>query len=82
MEDEKHIATLENGDCKADIFTTAMPGQFNIRYCRQDGTVLGEETLSGLSTYRQREDEIQQRLQEICEQGRLEGAPLADAGEY
>ena len=82
MEDDKLIATLENGDCKADIFSTALPGQFTIRYCRQDGTVLGEESLSGLSTYRQRENEIQQRLQEICAQGHLEGSPLADAGEY
>jgi hypothetical protein len=76
------LATLEQGQCKAEIYETALPGQFSIRYCDSAGAVLAEEPLTGVSSYRQREQEILSRLQELCEGGKPQPAELADSGEY
>jgi|GEM_PF-3918402 len=79
---EVHLATIEEGLCKAEIYETAMPGQFSIRYCSQDGSVVAEEPLTGVSTYKQRELEIRSRLNELCAGRELPEAPLSDSGEY
>jgi hypothetical protein len=76
------IATLEDGTCVAEIFETAMPGQFTIRYRRQDGSVLTEESLTGVSSYRQREQEIRSRLRKVCKGHGIDDAALSDSGEY
>lgn len=76
------LATLEEGSCKAEVYETALPGQFSVRYLNADGTVAGEEPLTGVSTYKQREQEIRDRIGELCKGEPLAGAPLADSGEY
>jgi hypothetical protein len=76
------IATLQDGACVAEIFETAMPGQFTIRYRGQDGTVLAEESLTGVSSYKQREQEIRSRLSKVCQGHEIDEDPLSDAGEY
>lgn len=76
------IATLEDGACVAEIFEAAMPGQFTIRYRGQDGTVLAEEPLTGVSSYKQREQEIRRRLNKICQGHGIDEGLLSDAGEY
>jgi hypothetical protein len=76
------LAALENGKCKAEIYETALPGQFTVRYVDDAGGVLAEEQLSGVSSYRQRETEIRARLDELCAGGKVKTAALADSGEY
>jgi hypothetical protein len=76
------LATLEQGSCKAEIYETALPGQFSIRYCDSAGTTLAEEQLTGVSSYRQREQEILARLEELCAGGNPKSGELSDAGEY
>ncbi len=76
------LATLENGSCKAEIYEAALPGQFSVRFLSGDGTVLAEESLTGVSSYRQREQEIIQRLDEFCRGVEVKTEPLADSGEY
>jgi hypothetical protein len=76
------LATLEHGKCKAEIFETRLPGSFSVRYCGADGSVLAEEPLTGVSTFRQREKEILERLDELCSGKRPHGEPLTDSGEY
>jgi hypothetical protein len=76
------LATLEQGDCKAEIYETALPGQFTIRYVGASGQVLSEEQLSGVSSYRQREREILGRLGELCAGRHVKSAELSDSGEY
>lgn len=76
------LATLEHGGCKAEIYEEALPGQFSIRYYDSEGTVLAEEPLTGVSSYRQREQEILGRLQQLCEGGQPKPAELSDPGEY
>lgn len=76
------LATLEHGACKAEIYETALPGQFSIRYYDRVGKVLAEEELSGVSSYKQREQEILDRLQELCAGGEPKSAELSDSGEY
>ena len=78
----QQLAALENGKCKAEIYETALPGQFTIRYVDEAGGVICEEQLSGVSSYRQRENEILQRLNELCEGKAVKAAGLADPGEY
>jgi len=76
------LTALENGKCKAEIYETALPGQFTIRYLDEVGGVLFEEQLSGISSYRQRESEILRRLNELCAGRKVKSATLADSGEY
>jgi hypothetical protein len=76
------IAILEEGTCMAEILETAMPGQFTIRYRNRDGSVLAEESLTGVSSYKQREREIRSRLSKVCKGHEIDDAPLSDPGEY
>ena len=81
--EEQSVGTLNYSDLKADIYSTSLPGEFKVVYRDAAGSTLAEESLSGVSTYRQREPEILTRLQQLSEQGKL--APtseLADSGEY
>lgn len=71
------LAKLEDGTCVAEIFETAMPGQFTVRYSRQDGTVLAEESLTGVSSYKQREQEIRSRLSKVCQGDRIDEGHLS-----
>jgi hypothetical protein len=79
---DEPIGTLEEGNCKAEIFSTDLPGQFTIRYRREDGSIVGEQSLSGLSSYRQREDEIRKQLNNVCMGKPIDDAALSDSGEY
>lgn len=76
------LATVEHGTCKAEIYETALPGQFSIRYYDAVGTMVAEEELTGVSTYKQREKEIMERIQQICEGVTPDPAELSDPGEY
>jgi hypothetical protein len=76
------LTALENGKCKAEIYETALPGQFTIRYVDEAGALMWEEQLSGVSSYRQRETEILKRLNELCAGRKVKSAALADSGEY
>lgn len=77
------LATLEGSGCTAEIYEQAMPGQFTVRYRKASGEVLEEEELTGVSTYRQRESEIREHLDQICA-GLKPKDPdaMAAAGEY
>lgn len=76
------LAKLELGGCSANIYELEMPGQFSIQYCDASGKVLAEEQLSGVSSYRQREDEIMERLKTVCAGGKPAPDELDDSGEY
>jgi hypothetical protein len=76
------LTTLEHGRCKAEIYETLLPGQFSVHYRNEKGDVLAEESLTGVSSYRQREDEIIARMEEFCKGMRPEAPELADPGEY
>jgi hypothetical protein len=76
------LATLEHGGCKAEIFESALPGQFSIRYSDANGDVLAEESLTGVSSYHQREKEIIARIGELCAGGRPRSGELSSSGEY
>ncbi len=79
---QKSLATLERGECKAVVYETALPGQFSVQYLDASGVVLVEEPLTGVSSYRQREQEILARLDELCSGGAVKPAELSDSGEY
>jgi hypothetical protein len=79
---DEPLATIEGGKCKALIYEMPLPGQFTVRYVDEAGAVLAEEPLSGVSSYRQREDEIRDRLNELCGGNAVKSAQLADSGEY
>ena len=76
------LATFERGTCKAEVYESAMPGQFSIQYYNAAGTLLLEEPLTGVSSYKQREDEILARIEELCQGGNPDSAALSDSGEY
>ena len=81
------VGTLTHGAYKAQVFSTSLPGEFRVAYCDGDGKTLEESPLTGISSYRQREAEINDRLRELAD-GRLARAASAatpyqgDAGEY
>lgn len=74
------LATLVQGMCKAEIYEAALPGQFLVRYYDSKGAMLAEEELTGVSTYKQREAEILERIQQFCQGADSTG--LANSGEY
>jgi hypothetical protein len=76
------LATLKSGACKAEIYEKRLPGQFSIRYLDEDGFLLSEESLSGVSSYKQREGEILSRLDALCHGRAIKSAELSDSGEY
>lgn len=77
------IATLTSGVFKAEIFSGELPGEFTIRFLDGAGSVLEETKMSGVSTYRQRESEILERLQTFAlGEEPAEPADLSASGEY
>jgi hypothetical protein len=79
---DEPLATIEEGNSRAEIYECNLPGQFTIRYRSQDGSLLAEEPLSGVSSYHQREQEIRSRLHELAKGHDPSGSPLSDSGEY
>ena len=81
--DEQLVGTLTHGEYKAEVFSTAMPGEFKVCYQDPSGKAIEEAPLTGISSYKQRELEITQRLQQLAD-----GEPPAktpyqgDSGEY
>lgn len=81
--DEQIVGTLTFADYKADIYSTSAPGEFRIVYLDSSGKTLEEAPLTGISTYRQRETEITDRLRQLHAGARPSQTPdLGDAGEY
>lgn len=76
------LTTLEHGKCKAEIYETTLPGQFSIHYTNDKGEVLAEEALTGVASYRQREEEIIARMDEFCKGMEPPPGALAASGEY
>lgn len=79
---ETPLATLEHGKCKAEIYENELPGSFTVRYLGPNGEVLAEEPLTGVSTYRQREREILERLADVAHKKGNDSGQLAASGEY
>ena len=77
------IATLTSGAYKAEVYSCQLPSEFIIRFVDGAGTVLEETNMTGVSTYRQRETEIMDRLHAF-ETGDKPAEPidLQASGEY
>jgi hypothetical protein len=81
--DTQLVGTLSYGDFKADIYSTSAPGEFKIIYHDASGNPIEEAPLTGISTYKQREAEILDRLRQFSEGAQPAKTPyLGDAGEY
>ncbi len=76
------LTTLTEGEFKVEIFSSDLPGEFTLRFLDGGGQLLEESKLSGVSTYRQREPEIMQRLQAFARGTQPPPSDLASAGEY
>lgn len=83
MDGEQLIETLRDEDVAAEIYSLAMPGEFQVVYRDASGKVLEEARLAGISTYKQREGEIRARLHDLAHGAKPAATPdLGDAGEY
>ncbi|HTU47198.1 MAG TPA: hypothetical protein VMF91_19200 [Bryobacteraceae bacterium] len=60
------VETFGDGDVKADVYSLAMPGEFQVIYRNAAGKILEEDLLTGISTYKQREPEILARLHALA----------------
>lgn len=81
--DEQLVGTVTYKDYRAEIFSESIPGEFRVVYQDPSGKPLEEVPLTGISSYRQRESEITDRLRELSEGALPKGVPdLGDAGEY
>ena len=77
------IATLTSGDYKAEVYSSELPGEFKIRFLDGAGNLLEETTMTGVSTYRQRESEILEHLQSLMVgAGTAPPVNLSSPGEY
>ena len=81
--DAQLVGSFTHGDYKADVYSMEVPGEFKVVYINDKGETLEEAPLTGISTYKQREPEIQSRLQELADGAKPESTPeRGDAGEY
>ncbi len=82
MESES-IGTVKYGALRAEVYSMSTPGEFKIVYLDGNGHEIEEQALTGVSTYRQREPEILQRLRDLSEgKSGKSGPDLEAAGEY
>jgi len=81
--DEQLVGTLKHGEYKAEIFSTSIPGEFRVVYQDPSGKTLVEAPLTGISSYRQRESEILNRLISLSDGVQPPKTPdQGDPGEY
>ena len=81
--DQQSVATFEYSGLKAEVYSCDLPGEFKIIFQDASGKTIEETPLTGVSTYRQREGEIMERLRQLSE-GKTSAPPpdLASSGEY
>lgn len=81
--DEQWVGTLTDGEYKAEVFSTAMPGEFKVYYQDPSGKSIEEAPLTGISSYKQRETEIVNRLHQLAHGDSPSKTPdQGDPGEY
>lgn len=81
--DAQLVGTLSYQDYKADIYSTSVPGEFKVVYLNDAGKPLEEAPLTGISSYKQRETEIVDRLRQLSEGAQPAETPYqGDSGEY
>lgn len=81
--DAQLVETLSDGDFKANIYSLSMPGEFRVVYRDAAGGVLEEALLTGISTYKQRQPEILDRLHQLAHGAEPSPNPdRGDPGEY
>ena len=81
--DAQLVGTLSYQDLKADIYSTSAPGEYKIVYLDAGGKQIEEAPLTGISSYKQREAEIVDRLRQFAEGAQPAATPYqGDAGEY
>lgn len=81
--DEQLVDTIRYEELKAEIYSLNLPGEFKVVYVDANGKVLEEAPLTGISTYRQREEDILKRLRQFSEGARPKRIPdRGDSGEY
>jgi hypothetical protein len=81
--DEQLVDTLTRGDWSAEIYSVSLPGEFEVVYRNGQGDEIERVTVTGVSSYHQREREIVARLEQLRKGGGSGEKPdLGDAGEY
>jgi len=81
--DEQLVRTLTRGDWTAEIYSLSLPGEFDIVYRNNQGNEVERVTVTGISSYHQREAEIITHLEQLQKGDPSEARPdLEDAGEY
>jgi hypothetical protein len=79
----QQVGSFTRENLTANVYSTDLPGEFKVIYQDDAGKVLEEVPLTGISSYKQREQEILDRLQELSDSSRATPPPdLGDAGEY
>lgn len=81
--DAQLVGTLTCGGLRAQIYSSRLPGEFKVVYQDTAGNTLEEIPLTGISTYKQRESEIMDRLRQLSKGAKVRTNPdLRDPGEY
>lgn len=81
--DEQLVDTLRRSDWSVEIYSMSMPGEFHVVYRNALGEEVERATLTGVSSYHQREQEILKRLEQLRKGNARAAKPeLDDAGEY
>ena len=81
--DGQLVGTLTHDNWMAEIYSTNMPGEFRVVYRDPSGKHVEETPLTGISSYKQREGEIFQRMHALASGAQPLAQPdLGDSGEY
>jgi len=81
--DAQLVDTISYAGFSAEVYSTNLPGEFKVIYRDSIGNQLEEAPLTGISSYKQREPEIWDRLRQLREGESVPRVPdRGDAGEY
>jgi hypothetical protein len=82
--EEMSVRTLAEAGWKAEIYSTAIPGEFRVVYEDDQGHTVEQTRVTGISSYHQREGEILDHLHKLRTGEIVPEQPvdLSDPGEY
>lgn len=80
--EEQLVHTYTREGWTAEVYSLSMPGEFQVVYRDAGGREAERVTITGVSTYHQREEEILGHLEDLQTGAPTDRTKLQDAGEY
>jgi uncharacterized protein (DUF2249 family) len=80
--EEQLVHTYTRKGWTAEVYSLSMPGEFQVVYRDNGGREVERVTITGVSTYHQREEEILDHLGQLQTGAPTDKTKFQDPGEY